>query len=684
MGSTETGSVAGQLVGRDRELGELAKALGAEECRVVAVGGIGGIGKSALVASFSSWARGNGVSVVRIDGRDTEPTPAGVLGAVAAAAGTDDTRGHAVAARLGGLAERVVLVVENYERLRLADGFVRDEFGPQLPRSVLLVLVGRDRLVMPWFTDPGWVGRVRSIELGALDEPASLAYLTALGLDERSARSTFRATGGHPLAMTMAAGLIAHGTDPGTVQATTGAVVNALAADYLATVPDPTTRTVLEAASVLRRVTESLARALLPDHAPSENIDRLQALPFVEVGVDGLVIHDVVREAVAKRLATIAPDRYQQYRQAAWIQLRAEMAAVPRSMLWRYTADLLHLLDAAELREAFFPTGRQPLVVEPARAHDTDSIDSIMSAHCKPQEAEALRAWWTHAPHTFAVCRNDSGDLVGFRIVAARRDISADLAEADPVAAVWAADLEHLPASAEVLMFRRLLDIDAGEANSASRASFGLDLKRTYMEMRPRLRYLYNLGANPDEMQWAPMLGFEHREELTVDLDGQTFHTWRLDMGIESVDGWLARLAADAIGIARDAPDVFDQSNHQLSRSDGERIDLTPLEYSVMNALWSRQGHPVSRADLLTEVWGYDSNATSNVVDTLIAALRRKLGPDRHQIETVRGVGYRHQPNKPATPSQGPPAWACCGLTDIHHQGLGPGKDAVHYGERGT
>ena len=214
---------------------------------------------------------------------------------------------------------------------------------------------------------------------------------------------------------------------------------------------------------------------------------------------------------------------------------------------------------------------------------------------------------------------------------------------------MWAADLQRLPATAEALVFRRLLDIDAGEANSASRASFGLDLKRTYMEMRPRLRYLYNLGANPEEMQWAPMLGFDYREELTVDLDEQTFHTWRLDMGAESVDGWLARLAADAIGIASDERDVFDRPNHQLSRSDGEHIDLTVLEYGVMNALWARQGRPVSRADLLAEVWGYDNDATSNIVDTVIAALRRKLGPDRHQIETVRGTGYRHQPHRPDT-----------------------------------
>ena len=170
MGTIDTDGFGHWLVGRDRQLDELTEALSDERCRVVAVGGLGGIGKSALVTSFCTRARGVGVSVVRINGREIEPTKAGVLRALAAAAGTDDATGGGVATRFGGLAERVVLVVENYECLRLADRFVRDEFGPMLPSSVLLVLVGRDRLVMPWFTDSRWVGKVTSIELGALDE----------------------------------------------------------------------------------------------------------------------------------------------------------------------------------------------------------------------------------------------------------------------------------------------------------------------------------------------------------------------------------------------------------------------------------------------------------------------------------------------------------------------------------
>ena len=50
---------------------------------------------------------------------------------------------------------------------------------------------------------------------------------------------------------------------------------------------------------------------------------------------------------------------------------------------------------------------------------------------------------------------------------------------------------------------------------------------------------------------------------------------------------------------------------------------------------------PVSRADLLREVWGTSYDGGSNTVDVVIRSLRRKLGAVADRIETVRGVGYR-------------------------------------------
>jgi DNA-binding response OmpR family regulator len=74
----------------------------------------------------------------------------------------------------------------------------------------------------------------------------------------------------------------------------------------------------------------------------------------------------------------------------------------------------------------------------------------------------------------------------------------------------------------------------------------------------------------------------------------------------------------------------------------GERLDLTPTEFSLLAALLRERGAPISRRALLREVWGYEFDPGTNVVDVHVNRLRRKL-EDRgleEVIRTVRGSGY--------------------------------------------
>ena len=74
----------------------------------------------------------------------------------------------------------------------------------------------------------------------------------------------------------------------------------------------------------------------------------------------------------------------------------------------------------------------------------------------------------------------------------------------------------------------------------------------------------------------------------------------------------------------------------------GAEVDLSPLEFDLLNALAQRRGNLVSRAELLKEVWGYRSGIESRTVDTHIAKLRAKIDRGtRSRIVTVRKRGYR-------------------------------------------
>jgi DNA-binding response OmpR family regulator len=73
----------------------------------------------------------------------------------------------------------------------------------------------------------------------------------------------------------------------------------------------------------------------------------------------------------------------------------------------------------------------------------------------------------------------------------------------------------------------------------------------------------------------------------------------------------------------------------------GRPIDLSPREFSLLEALLRHVGRVLSRDQLLDHAWPFSVAVTPNAVDAYVHYLRSKLGEAGSQIETVRGVGYR-------------------------------------------
>ena len=76
----------------------------------------------------------------------------------------------------------------------------------------------------------------------------------------------------------------------------------------------------------------------------------------------------------------------------------------------------------------------------------------------------------------------------------------------------------------------------------------------------------------------------------------------------------------------------------------GELVDLGFYATAIVQLLDERRGEPVSRDEILDEVWGMDVNPTNRTVDNFIMKLRRKLEEDPAQprhILTVYGQGYK-------------------------------------------
>jgi two-component system phosphate regulon response regulator PhoB len=77
---------------------------------------------------------------------------------------------------------------------------------------------------------------------------------------------------------------------------------------------------------------------------------------------------------------------------------------------------------------------------------------------------------------------------------------------------------------------------------------------------------------------------------------------------------------------------------------EGEEVVLTALEFRLLRTLVQRRGRVQTREILLSHVWEMSGDLTTRTVDTHVRRLRKKLGAAAAYIETLRGVGYRFQP----------------------------------------
>ena len=85
----------------------------------------------------------------------------------------------------------------------------------------------------------------------------------------------------------------------------------------------------------------------------------------------------------------------------------------------------------------------------------------------------------------------------------------------------------------------------------------------------------------------------------------------------------------------------LDPVSREVTRS-GQRIDLSPREYALLEFFLRRAGQVLSRAVIAQHVWGVDFDTFTNVIDVYVNYLRKKIDADFDPklLHTVRGVGY--------------------------------------------
>src|SRR5262249_31206012 len=159
----------------------------------------------------------------------------------------------------------------------------------------------------------------------------------------------------------------------------------------------------------------------------------------------------------------------------------------------------------------------------PAHQDDAAAIRSIIRRHEGREASRALEAWWAKLPECFRVVRSRHGSVTGFYCMADVASVGPLLRREDPLAQAWQAylDKDPVPREARVLLVRRWLSEEQGELPSPMQAACWLDVKRTYMELRPRLRRV--LTTVRELAPYGPTverLGFRPVADAAVEMDG--------------------------------------------------------------------------------------------------------------------------------------------------------------------
>jgi len=133
----------------------------------------------------------------------------------------------------------------------------------------------------------------------------------------------------------------------------------------------------------------------------------------------------------------------------------------------------------------------------------------------------------------------------------------------------------------------------------------------------------------------------EKVENFEAGADDYLTKPFAFDELLVRVKALLRRGSPDRSSLLRIGDLEIDRQKQQVKRA-GEKIELTPKEYSLLEYLSSNPGRVISRTMIIEHVWDESFQGLTNIVDVYVRHLRSKVD-DAHPlklIRTVRGVGY--------------------------------------------
>lgn len=633
-----------RFVGRTDELDLVRTALQSEErtFHLLYVHGPGGVGKTALLREIRYLCDEEGVPAHRLDGRNVEPTEAAFIEVLQRETELNWTGGALQPATECG---SEVLLIDTFETLQPLTRWLRTTFLPGLPERMLLVVSGREPPPAEWRSDLGIQSIMEVRALRNLSPAESAAYLDKRDLTEAQREAILSFAHGHPLALSLAADMAEQNPDRTIDPIESPDLVGTLLDRFLERVPSPAHRRAVEACALVRAMTAPLLSRLLGRDDASDLFAWLRGLSFIEAGADGLVPHDVVRQALMADLRWRDGDAFDQLQQRGrryyTEQLReatseqGATAEAPERILTNY----LYLYRDNPVVGPYFQQlsaqwdDAEPLVRDTAEPDDWPRLRAMVARHEGEASAELFDYWRTRQGDSVRVFRGAEGTPEGFVFPLELHTIGAERRDADPAVEAACAHLEDaapLREGERALLYRFWMSRDAYQDVSPVQSLISAYRVQQYLTT-PRLAYTMIPCAAPD--QWALIFAYADMNRL----DGADFtvgdttyslfaHDWRAVPPV----AWLELLAERDFALR--SPDAVPSAPRAtmlvLSESEfGDAVKDALKAYARPEAL---HGNPLLRSRFILEATSPEADAEAR-----IEALRTHL---REAADTLQAT----------------------------------------------
>jgi DNA-binding winged helix-turn-helix (wHTH) protein len=502
-----------RFVGRDSELAELGNAPAAESggTQLYFVHGPGGIGKTTLLERLRSDATHAGIVCASIDASAMAPTPTAMIAAIAedlALTETTATLQDIGAAMMSS--DCRLLLIDSFDAMGDAKGWVREKLLPALPAQVRIVLAGRNAPDTLWTAHPLWSEAMRCIQLNSLSREDSSRLLEVHAVDKAAHEAILELSHGHPLALVLlAAEMRKHGRIPSSLGRD---VVRELIKRCVSGAPTPLHRRALEVSARARTTTVALLADVVDPLQASNLFNWLSEQCYMNVGARGLSPHDLVRDVIDEDLRWQDPEGS-----------RELDGALNRYLLRRlrdgrhdsHTAMELQFLErnSAVMKRYFDFSALGSVSIGAAIATDRGGIARLRDAGLPPPEKEMFDLWSGHPATRTFVARRPNGSVCGVTLILEIDRVDDLTANKDPIVSAVRRSLGHSLLGADGVSLMSRFTIPEGDRREASPAMNALQICHlVHWATEQDLHFWIIVAHYPDH--FAPLLAEMHFERL--------------------------------------------------------------------------------------------------------------------------------------------------------------------------